>query len=278
MGKIQLIATDLDGTFLNNDKSISENNLSALKLLGRQGIIRVAATGRNLRKVKEVISRDVPFDYVVFSSGAGVITWEDQKLLFKQNIPAQQASEITRFLVTKQVNFNAFRAVPENHYFWFHQGGGHCEEYERYFSFHNSLADPLPLDRNHEESLCQFLVILPNNPDLFFELKEEIESGFPEIGVIRSTSPLGTDFIWMEIFNRKVSKGNAISFLCNRLSIPQDQTLGIGNDYNDVHLLNFTHHSFMVENAMDELKKKYQAAPSNEENAFSFAVSRFLKQ
>jgi Cof subfamily protein (haloacid dehalogenase superfamily) len=276
--KIQLIATDLDGTFLNNDKSISASNLSALKLLGRQGIIRVAATGRNLRKVDEVIPREVPFDYVVFSSGAGVINWQTQELLLKQNIPAHQASEITRFLISKRVNFNAYRAVPENHSLWFHQGGGPCEEFERYFAYHHSFADPLPLDKSPLETLCQFLVILPNNPDLFYELKRDMESGFPEIGVIRSTSPLGTGFIWMEVFNRKVSKGNAIAFLCDRLAIPQDQTLGIGNDYNDLHLLDFTHHSFMVENAMEELKVRYQAAPSNEDNAFSFAVSRFLKQ
>lgn len=48
MNNIKLVATDLDGTFLKNDRSISEPNLLALKQLGDRNITRVVATGRNL--------------------------------------------------------------------------------------------------------------------------------------------------------------------------------------------------------------------------------------
>lgn len=69
MNNIKLVATDLDGTFLKNDRSISEPNLRALKQLGDRNITRVVATGRNLRKVREVIPDDIPFDYIIYSSG-----------------------------------------------------------------------------------------------------------------------------------------------------------------------------------------------------------------
>jgi hydroxymethylpyrimidine pyrophosphatase-like HAD family hydrolase len=52
MKNIRLVATDLDGTFLRNDRTISKRNLDALHQLGDRGILRVAATGRNLRKVR----------------------------------------------------------------------------------------------------------------------------------------------------------------------------------------------------------------------------------
>jgi hydroxymethylpyrimidine pyrophosphatase-like HAD family hydrolase len=83
---IKLVATDLDGTFLKNDRSISAGNLEALHKLGEKGIIRVAATGRNLKKVEEVIAPYIPFDYIVFSSGAGVYKWSEKKHLFNRNI------------------------------------------------------------------------------------------------------------------------------------------------------------------------------------------------
>ena len=79
MKNIKLVATDLDGTFLKNDRTISSNNMEALHKLGDKDIMRVAATGRNLEKVKQVLNNHVPFDFVVFSSGAGVFNWKEKK-------------------------------------------------------------------------------------------------------------------------------------------------------------------------------------------------------
>ncbi|NQU86606.1 MAG: HAD family phosphatase [Mariniphaga sp.] len=277
MSKIKLIATDLDGTFLKNDKSISKQNLDALNVLGNSGIIKIAATGRNLRKVMDVIPQKIPFDYVIFSSGAGVVNWKSQKLLLKENLKPQMSGEIARFLVKKKLNFNAFLAVPNNHHLWYHRGGEPCEEFERYFNFNKKFACPFSEKGILEKSLSQFIVILPNNPEKFYLLKKEIESMFPEAGVIRSTSPLGTGFIWLEIFNRNVSKGNALSFICNKLSILQDETASIGNDYNDIGLLEYSNLSYIVKNAPNDLREKYSAAPSNEENGFSVVVNQLLK-
>ena len=83
---LKLVATDLDGTFLRNDKSISAENIIALHSLGEKKIIRVIATGRNLKKTLEVISPETPFDYIVFSSGAGVYDHRQNKLLYHQNL------------------------------------------------------------------------------------------------------------------------------------------------------------------------------------------------
>ena len=72
---LKLVATDLDGTFLKNDRSISKENLDSLQSLGERGILRVVATGRNLKKTHEVITTHVPFDYIVFSSPSCVVNF-----------------------------------------------------------------------------------------------------------------------------------------------------------------------------------------------------------
>jgi hypothetical protein len=46
-------------------------------------------------------------------------------------------------------------------------------------------------------------------------------------------------------------------------------TFSIGNDYNDLDLLNFTSYSYLVENGPDELKPLFLKAASNENSAFS---------
>jgi Cof subfamily protein (haloacid dehalogenase superfamily) len=276
MKNIRLVATDLDGTFLRDDKTISERNLKALDLLGARNVVRVVATGRNLRKVKEVIPGHIPFDFIVFSSGAGVYDCQEQQHIYSQNISASSGNRLIQYLLEQDLNFHAFWPVPENHNLWYHRGSEECEEFERYFSFHNSYAYHLPENNTIETDLCQLLVVLPGDVNRFESMKSNIEKMCPEVRIIRSSSPLNTGYIWMEIFHKSVSKGNGVLHLCNRLNISPGQTLGIGNDYNDLDLLEFTEHSFLTDNAPEVLKSSFSLLPTNEEDAFAHAVDRII--
>ena len=274
--KIKLVATDLDGTFLKNDKSISEKNLEMLHLLGKKEILRVVATGRNLVKTMDVISAEVPFDYIVFSSGAGVYDWKQKKLLYQQNMSKQNVQQIANFLFALNLNFHVFKPVPENYKCWYHRGSVPCSEFESYFEYYLSHSEPLTKDQKLDSEACQFLVVFPNNPQRFLDLKNEIEQQFPDVKVVRTSSPLDTGYIWMEIFHQSVSKGNGVKFVCDILKIEHESTLGIGNDFNDLDLLEFTNYSYIVENGPQELKDRFLRASSNEENAFANAVEKYL--
>jgi len=276
MEKVRLVATDLDGTFLRNDRSISEENLRALTDLGDAGIIRVAATGRNLRKVKEVIPSGTPFDFIVFSSGAGIYHWTDGRFISGINISPASSALLSGFLMKRNLNFHAFFPVPDNHQLYFFRGGEHCEEFERYFSFHNSFAFPLQPDQPFPDGLCQYLIIIREDKSLFDQMKAEIESAFDEVRVIRSSSPITNGYIWMEVFNRKVSKGNGIIEICRLTDVHPDQTLSIGNDYNDIDMLEITAHSYITDNAPEEIKAHYLTIPSNEEHGFSHIVRQLI--
>jgi hydroxymethylpyrimidine pyrophosphatase-like HAD family hydrolase len=80
----------------------------------------------------------------------------------------------------------------------------------------------------------------------------------------------------MEIFHETVSKGNGVKFICDTLRIEHDFTIGIGNDYNDIDLLEFTRFSYLVENGPAELKASFRSAISNEESAFASVVNHFI--
>ena len=269
---LKLVATDLDGTFLKNDKSISIENLNALHALGEKGILRVVATGRNLKKTQEVIANHVPFDYIVFSSGAGVYDCKNEKLLFYKNLNKLVVQQLSDLLIARDLNFHLFKPVPENYKCWYHRGSVPCTEFESYFDFHQSHAEPLPVNQYIDSEACQFLVVFPNNMDLFQSLKDEIQENYPEVKVVRTSSPLETGYIWMEIFHHAVSKGNGVKFVCDLLQIEHECTLGIGNDFNDLDLLEFTNYSYIVDNGPNEMKDRFLRAKSNEENAFARAV------
>lgn len=277
MKNIKLVATDLDGTFLRNDRTISRRNLEALQQLGERGILRVAATGRNLRKVSEVIAANVPFDYIVYSSGAGIYNWKEKRHIFQQNIGTEAANLLSDYFRKMNYNFSVFAPAPDNHKLWFHKGGEECEEFNRFFSFHDSWSEVLPVNGSFNKGLCQFLLIIPENEENFSVLKNEIEIQSDQIRVIRSSSPVTRGYIWVEVFHHEVSKGQGVKHLCSLLSIPVEETAGVGNDYNDLDLLNFTAHSFVAGNAPEPVKSWFQEVPSNEEDAFFHAVQPLLQ-
>lgn len=275
--KLKLVATDLDGTFLRNDKSITQANLDMLYTLGEQGVLRVIATGRNLHKTREVIPSGMPFDYVVFSSGAGVYDWQQEKLLYHQNLGKQLVQQMVRFFVDRDLNFHLFKPVPENHDCWFYRGSKYCSEFESYSDFHHAHAEPLPTDLDVDSEACQFLVVFPGDPTSFLTMKKEVENRFPEVKVVRTSSPFESGYIWMEIFHQSVSKGNGVRFICDTFQIEHEYTLGIGNDFNDMDLLEFTNYSYIVENGPQEMKAHFSLACSNENDAFACAVNEHLK-
>lgn len=274
---IQLVATDLDGTFLKNDKTISQKNLEALHLLGRKNIIRVAATGRNIKKVQDVVGSEVPFDFVVYSSGAGVFDWQKQEHIYSQNITKQSVRKLLHYFISQKLNFHAFFPTPENHQHWYFRGENPCEEFERYFSYNQAFAYELDVQNLPETEMCQFLLIIPENEEKYAILKSEIEQVCNEIRVIRASSPITKGYIWAEVFHHSVSKGNGIRHVCEILDINNQHTLGLGNDYNDFDLLEFTAYSFLTENSPEEIKHRYPIVPSNENDAFAQTIQPIVE-
>jgi Cof subfamily protein (haloacid dehalogenase superfamily) len=267
--RIKLVATDLDGTLLRDDKSISEADIESLKLLAENNIIRVAATGRSMQKVTEVLPENTPFDFVVFSSGSGIFDWNKKQLLNDEHFETEIAHNICRFLIRKNLNFFVFRPIPENYLFQYHRGAGKCPEFDSYLKRHNrdfSILNEIELPNQ----AGQFMAIIPEDEVLFESIKSELNAEFSIIKVIRTSSPFDTRFIWLEIFPHSVSKGSGLKWICNFLSIPYAQTIGIGNDYNDLDMFEFVAYPYLLGNSPSSLKREYPSVlETNNESGFS---------
>ena len=128
---VKMVITDLDGTLLNNDHLLSDINLKHLYYLREQSVLIVAATGRSLFKVNAVLGEEVPLDYVIFSSGAGVYDWQNRRLLKCEEFDKGTAPVLCANLIDLNQNFVVFEPIPNNNKFWFHQGAGLCSEFEQ---------------------------------------------------------------------------------------------------------------------------------------------------
>ncbi len=270
---IKMVVTDLDGTLLRDDKSIGYTDRNAFEKLGEKGIIRVAATGRSLYSISKVVPKKFPFDFIVFSTGSGVIDYNSHKLLIHNGLAAEQTEKVIKLFREEKLDFTVHFPIPNNHKFYYHQVNSNNIEFSNYCDFYRGHCTPADFSKPIFENACQLLSIMEDDIDRFNSVKSKLT----DFKVIRTTSPIEHTTIWMEVFPPNVSKGDAVHWLCSKLKINKDQVLAIGNDYNDVDFLDYAGHARLVENGHPELKERYQIVPSNNSNGVSKAIQSLVE-
>jgi len=265
---IRIIFTDLDGTLLNSDREISDTNFQCLNSLKKSGITRVITTGRSLYSIGRVFPKEIPADYLVFSTGAGIINIHLQQLLYSSDLDKNEIQHISRYLHKLRVDFMVHHAVPENHYFTYSGLPENNSDFSRRIELYLPFAQKFSGFEDLPEKAAQIIAILPNDLQFFNRIKE----GLSELHITRTTSPLDGKSIWMEISPLHTSKGTSAAWLCNHLSIDPGLTLGIGNDYNDISLLQFTRYSYLVANAPVDMQDSYLITHSNNDDGFYHAI------
>jgi len=266
----KMVLIDLDGTLLNNKKKIGDKDWQTLENLGSKGVTRVFATGRTLFSALQVLDNTTPFDFLVFSSGAGVMNWKNQKIIYKSAINQQKINETIQVLRKLEVNFAIQHPIPENHKYLYHTAKQTNTDFEWRNKLYSDYCAVLNSFYPYNEA-TQFLVILENEDEF-----ETVKSKISGLKVIRATSPIDEKSIWLEIFPKHVSKASGGQYLCKTLNISDKNTIGIGNDYNDLDLLAWTNKSFAVANSPEYIKSKFTACADNENNPLTDVVKQLL--
>lgn len=266
-----ILFTDLDGTLLNRDSKLSWRNRRALWNLGHHGFIRVAVTGRSLFSAQKALKKGFPIEYLITSNGAGIFDFRSGELITSYLLSQETTSTTIAILLSLKVDFMVHGPVPDNHNFVFHGSGtknhdfsSRCERYRDFCS---------PLDPNHSsfKQASQFLIVV--TPDKDPEcLHQWFHDLFPKLSVIRTTSPLDQRSCWIEIFPPLVSKAKAAGWLSRYLGMERRSSFAVGNDYNDLDLLEWSHHSVVVANAPADLRSKFTVVAGHDNDGFAEAV------
>ncbi len=254
------IIIDLDGTLLNDDKKVSKKDLQTLQYLGKKNVIRIIATGRSLYSVNEVLSEDFPIDYLIFDAGAGILNFKTKEIVKSYFLNSKDVIAITTKLLKLQLDFQIRNIIPESHKYLFKKFSHNNPDFDRVNSIYKNHCKELS-NINELKEATRFICISQND-----KIVKTIENEFSDFGIIRATSPIDKKSVWMEIYPKGINKGSSLKWLCNKLNISLNETVGLGNDYNDIDFLDICNKSFVVENAPEILKDKYQVTVNNNES------------
>jgi len=199
--------------------------------------------------------------------------WSGKSIIFSSQLRSQEVVEIGNKLISMNLDFMVQYPIPENHKFSYYHTGRDNPDFFRRIRLYQEYAESLKGGLEDFGPASQIIVITADGKYTFSKIKRSIK----KIQVVRTTSPLDHKTNWIEIFTEGVSKAHAASWICNRVGISQTRSLAVGNDYNDLDLLEWAGISFVVENAPEEIKRRFYVTKSNDRSGFSEAVKKVLR-
>ena len=223
-----------------------------------------------------MVDSSLPIDYIIFSTGAGVIKYPEGDFLRKIHLEPETVRNAIKTLMDAELNFMVHRPVPDNHEFAYWNSRVDNSDFYRRIELYKECSWPLDGDYDGFGAAAQLLAVVPNG--WVSELLDNLRNKLPELTIIRTTSPLDGKSTWIEFFHPEVSKSHAADWLAAQLGIHRENTLSVGNDYNDLDLLEWADRRFVVDNAPLDLKDRFPAVSSNNHCGVTEAVNIWLGQ
>ena len=268
-----MVVTDLDGTLLDSRSKLSSSSQRRLETLSAGGVVRVVATGRSWYSARSVLTPDSPIDYLVFSSGAGIVDWSTQELIYSAHMDPGLGRAAVAVLKRRSLDFMLHHPIPDNHRFHFVRDGKENTDFDDRCARYREFSHAWDGAQLPGTGISQFVAVEPAEAEHQYQ---SLVAELVDLKVILTTSPLDGRSRWIEIFPRHISKANSSHWLCDRHGIDVRRVMTIGNDYNDLDMLEWGAHAFAVANSVAELKQRYEVVASNDEDGFVQAVGIWL--
>ena len=271
-----LFITDFDGTLLRSDNTLAQRDLDALASLTQRGITTAVATGRSLYSFNTSPGVDIPVDYIIFTTGAGVVRQPESKLVYQVNLTNDMALQALDIFEKSGFDFFLHDPVPDNHKFLYCRTTSNNSDFEMRLERYRPFGKPFNMSSgNGFGEASQLLAVIPENAAQ--DIVADVRNALSGLSVIQTTSPLDHTSTWIELFHPDVSKSSTAAWLAAEIDADQANTMAIGNDYNDLDLLAWAARSFVVENAPKDLKDRFYTVATNNEGGVAEAIDKWLK-
>ena len=228
---IKMIVTDLDGTLLRRDKSISDYTATILNRCKRNGIKVVYATARPERATRQFHEKIVP-DYVIADNGATIN--HGDSVIHNLLIPSTMRDELLNlFLAAEAVKLIAVEA-------------GNCV-FTNYNGppwdigwniIYNDFSAGIEADTSKLSVECENIDFLSG-----------VMRTYPELHLYSNSGES-----WHQIMCKDATKTNAIRCISKMLGFTLGEIVAFGDDYNDVEMLKQCGVGVAMANAIDETK------------------------
>lgn len=241
MQKVELVAMDLDGTLLNDQKEITQFTVETLMKIKEQNIILVISSGRMMEAINKFQAALGLKCYRSAMNGAYIVDEESRPIFSKQFQP-EVLQEIVSHLVEKKVFFNlstedTLYCLSEDEVLKRRNYGVKIK-----FLTAEEMLSGTPEKVNR-------LIVETTNMSLLHEISDYIQKEY-HLEITKSARHN------IEVMPEKVNKGNGLRIICSHVGIPRLNTLVFGDGENDMSLFEVAGIKVAMMNACASLKNK----------------------
>jgi len=262
-----LITTDLDGTILKNDKSVSRKNLDAIEYFKENGGYFTFVTGRPpviVGKIYETVRPNAPIGCY---NGGGIYDVEKKEYLWQIPLP-REALRLVEYIDKEMPEMSIQICGFDNCYFCKMNAsmekhlvlGGFPDIRWHYSEGEETYAKVLFADLE-EENLFKVAELLNNHP------------------MAKMFDFIRSDPEYYEILPKGVSKGDLLMKLADILGVDRKMTIAVGDNDNDASMIKAAGVGYAVANASKAAKEVADIITvSNEEDAIAKIIDDLDKK
>ena len=263
LSNIKLVVTDMDGTLLSSNNTVSHKFFELFKALQKHDVHFVAASGRQYASIIDKLD-PIKKDITVIAENGGFVLRNDHEIL-KIELPAARIQQLIPILRNiKNAHFTLCgkkTAYIETHNDRF---VSILEKYYSKFTFVNDLSkvkddDFFKMAVYHFEGSEQF--IYPFVKHLTNDIQVKISGKH-----------------WVDLSQPNANKGYALNIVQQQMGISAAETMVFGDYNNDLEMLALGNYSYAMANAHPNVKKAARySTKSNDEEGVEVILEQLLK-
>ena len=269
-----LVGSDLDGTLLLKGEIISEENQAAIREMRDRGVCFVPNSGRSFGEMPKSVIENPYIRYYIGADGASI--WDKEtgeKLSFTMSREVARPMLDIIYSYTQHINvryrgvcYADARKCGDGEYKKYRLSKNYAD-FTDYYIRKVENFDEFIYGLDEIEMICIFF----SDDREMAECKERIEA----LGefVVASSEPTN-----IEVFHKSAGKGNALLALADRLGVPHERTIAVGDGKNDMDMIQKAGISLAMGNALDELKAAADRTICNcEEHSAKYILENIIE-
>ncbi len=264
----RLIVSDFDGTLVHNDGTVSEKNKKAIAKYVADGGAFAISTGRLhygiLDRARELGLKGL----VACCQGAIIMDIESGKLVQEHML----SHETTLAICKKMEELGVYYQVYDFENYYANNTSAGLRYYEKMVRKNAVCITDKPLSKFVEEKKIRTYKVLamvdPKDNERL--LKEIDKAGFKDCAITKSFDYL------IEVISARHNKGTAVEFLAKYYNVSLEKTIGVGDQWNDLPMIEKAGLGIAVQNADPKLKEKAVVCKfTNEQSAIAAVIEKY---
>ena len=274
---IRLLAIDIDGTLLNSDGQVPDANRVAIARAMDAGVEIVLATGRRYDFARPVFEA-VPGPLTLILSNGAIVKTREGHTLMRHLLPRRIAHAVLALVPEHRDSAAVIFDRPREGQVVYEAIDWEHPQHHRFFATNRPyLSEVMPLEDCLTEDPVQ--VMFTGGCSDMLRVLEKLECAHGAAGdyAVALTEYEHRDFSLVDVVRAGCSKGSALREWAAARGVPPDAVMAVGDNHNDLPMLEFAGVPVLMGNAADDLKALGWAVTStNDEAGVASAIETFV--